>query len=66
MKDVFSIAPPLAQSVGMNSVQVRVPATTANLGPGFDSLGIALKLYNITTVSKGRGAAVGDMAKEAG
>ena len=66
MKDVFSIAPPLAQSVGMNSVQVRVPATTANLGPGFDSLGIALKLYNTTTVSKGRGAAVGDMAKEAG
>lgn len=25
---------------------VRVPATSANLGPGFDSLGIALKLYN--------------------
>lgn len=25
---------------------IRVPATSANLGPGFDSLGIALKLYN--------------------
>lgn len=25
---------------------VRVPATSANMGPGFDSLGIALKLYN--------------------
>ena len=25
---------------------VRVPATTANMGPGFDSLGIALNLYN--------------------
>lgn len=24
----------------------RVPATSANLGPGFDSFGIALKLYN--------------------
>jgi len=28
------------------SVTVRVPATTANLGPGFDTLGIALKLHN--------------------
>jgi homoserine kinase len=28
------------------SVSVRVPATTANLGPGFDCLGAALTLYN--------------------
>ena len=28
------------------SVTVRVPATTGNLGPGFDTLGIALKLHN--------------------
>ena len=27
-------------------VRVRVPATSANLGPGFDVLGVALKLYN--------------------
>lgn len=27
-------------------VNIRVPATSANLGPGFDSLGIALNLYN--------------------
>ena len=27
-------------------IKVRVPATSANMGPGFDSLGIALKLYN--------------------
>ena len=27
-------------------VVVRVPATTANLGPGFDSLGMALSLWN--------------------
>jgi len=26
--------------------RVRVPATTANLGPGFDTLGLALDLYN--------------------
>jgi homoserine kinase len=27
-------------------VHVRVPATSANLGPGFDALGLALGLYN--------------------
>ncbi len=30
-------------------VRVRVPATTANLGPGFDALGLALDLWNETT-----------------
>jgi homoserine kinase len=35
------------------TVSVRVPATTANLGPGFDSLGIALTLYNTTILRKG-------------
>src|SRR6266699_4783150 len=28
-------------------VTVRVPATSANLGPGFDCLGLALKQHNI-------------------
>ncbi len=32
------------------SVTVRVPATTANLGPGFDTLGIALKLHNQVSI----------------
>lgn len=27
-------------------VTVRVPATSANLGPGFDSLGLALSLHD--------------------
>jgi homoserine kinase len=27
-------------------VKIQVPATSANIGPGFDSLGLALKLYN--------------------
>ena len=27
-------------------LNIRVPATSANLGPGFDTLGIALSLYN--------------------
>ncbi|GAH82625.1 unnamed protein product, partial [marine sediment metagenome] len=26
-------------------IKIRVPATTANLGPGFDCLGLSLKLY---------------------
>lgn len=33
-------------------IKVSVPATSANLGPGFDSLGIALKLYNVFTFKK--------------
>ena len=27
-------------------IRIQVPATSANLGSGFDSLGIALTLYN--------------------
>ena len=30
----------------MSEVRVNVPASTTNLGPGFDVLGMALKLYN--------------------
>jgi homoserine kinase len=33
-------------------VHVRVPATSANLGPGFDALGLALALYNEVTASE--------------
>jgi homoserine kinase len=33
-------------------IKVRVPATSANLGPGFDTLGIALKLYNDVIIKK--------------
>ena len=32
------------------SVTVRVPATTSNLGPGFDTLGIALRLHNHVSI----------------
>ncbi|WP_054743465.1 homoserine kinase [Cellulosilyticum ruminicola] len=28
-------------------IKVKVPATTANMGPGFDSIGMALGMYNI-------------------
>jgi homoserine kinase len=33
-------------------VHVRVPATSANLGPGFDALGLALALYNEVTATE--------------
>lgn len=35
----------------MHALRVRVPATSANLGPGFDCLGVALALYNEFTFS---------------
>ncbi len=34
-----------------STVTVSVPATTANIGPGFDCLGVALTLYNRVTFS---------------
>ena len=33
----------------MKKVTIRVPATTANLGPGFDAFGCALSLYTDVT-----------------
>ena len=38
----------------MQQVTVRVPASTSNLGPGFDCLGIALRIYNSVTVTSCR------------
>lgn len=48
----------------MSTVTVRVPATTANLGAGFDCLGAALTLYNEFQFSEGdfRITASGDEA----
>ncbi len=37
---------------GARVVQVRVPATSANLGPGFDTLGLALNIYDHTEVAE--------------
>lgn len=34
------------------SASVRVPGTTANLGPGFDTLGLALRFYNRCEVTR--------------
>ena len=35
-------------------MKITVPATSANLGPGFDTLGIALKLKNETIIKKSK------------
>jgi homoserine kinase len=37
----------------MQQVTVRAPASTSNLGPGFDCLGVALSLYNQVTIKSG-------------
>jgi len=34
----------------MQQISVRVPASTSNLGPGFDCLGVALCIYNTVTI----------------
>jgi homoserine kinase len=36
----------------MEKVTIRIPASTSNLGPGFDCLGVALRIYNSITVSR--------------
>ena len=37
----------------LESVKVKVPATTANMGPGFDCLGMALDIWNTVHVELG-------------
>jgi homoserine kinase len=46
-------------------ITVRIPATTSNLGPGFDCLGVALRLYNQITVARACAQEASAMAKEA-
>ena len=36
----------------MQQITVRVPASTSNLGPGFDCLGVALRVYNSVTAAR--------------
>ncbi|MBO5505698.1 MAG: homoserine kinase [Clostridia bacterium] len=33
-------------------IKVRVPATSANMGPGFDCLGVAIQLYNYVSIEE--------------
>jgi homoserine kinase len=46
-------------------ITVRVPATTSNLGPGFDCLGVALRIYNNATVARAKETVAPPMAKQA-
>jgi homoserine kinase len=46
-------------------ITVRIPATTSNLGPGFDCLGVALQLYNFVTVARASEITAGVMARQA-
>jgi len=47
-------------STARRQVAVRVPATSANLGPGFDTLGLALSVYDelVVTVLDGPGVEI--------
>ena len=45
---------PRGGGVNMEQVTVRVPASTSNMGPGYDCLGVALRLYNSVTVVRGK------------
>lgn len=47
-------------------ITVRVPATTSNLGPGFDCLGVALKIYNYVSVTQTAESDTVPMARQAG
>jgi homoserine kinase len=44
---------PRVGGVTMQQVTVRVPASTSNLGPGYDCLGVALRLHNSVTLVRG-------------
>ena len=50
MSHVRSGLPTGVRWPGRPTVRVRVPATSANLGPGFDALGLALSLYDDVVV----------------
>lgn len=49
----------------MQQVMVRAPASTSNLGPGFDCLGVALSLYNQVTIKSGISGDGNRMVQEA-
>ncbi len=48
----------------MKKVKVLIPATTTNLGPGFDCLGLALTLYNTVELSLRKGNSLLDITGE--
>jgi homoserine kinase len=49
----------------MQQITVRAPASTSNLGPGFDCLGVALSLYNQVTIKSGTAGGGNRMVRDA-
>jgi homoserine kinase len=49
----------------MQQVTVRVPASTSNLGPGFDCLGVALRIYNDVTLIRNANSSLAPIAQQA-
>lgn len=39
-------------------IKLRIPATSANIGPGFDSIGLAVNLYNYVTMEEQDGVEI--------
>ena len=65
----------MGMDISQSIIRVRVPATSANLGPGFDTLGIALELYSYVSIEvsqtgenevvmRGEGSEYGDIGIE--
>ena len=68
-KKIRAVDPPPPDPVyhaTMDSVTTRVPATTSNLGPGYDCLGIALGLSNRVTISRGAAGELPPIVTDAG
>ena len=43
-------------------IEVKVPATSANMGSGYDSIGIALDLYNVIQMEESDHIDISDVA----
>lgn len=58
----------VAEPRPLQAVSLRVPASTSNCGAGFDTLGLALNLYNVVTLQRaaGRGVAAALRASRPG
>lgn len=44
----------VASSLKGKTMTIKVPATSANMGPGFDTLGISLQLFNEVTITESK------------
>lgn len=56
--------PPRDPRLRSSPVRVRVPATSANLGPGFDAFGLALRWYDDVVLEARDGGVVVDVGGE--